>query len=88
MWESRPLSKGGGREYHLSSLPEETRAHLLGREASLPCPDPTSRHISSSRRISLLAGDLKDPAIQAKIALRMAYEACPAYKGRKWSSAR
>lgn len=84
LWESRPRQgKGGGREYHLSSLPEETRAHLLAEEASLPCPDPDLEAYLSSRRISLSPADLKDPAIQAKIACAMAYEACPAYKGRE-----
>ena len=83
-WESRPRQgKGGGREYHISSLPEETRAHLLAEAASLPFTDPDLDAYLSSRRISLSPADLKNPVIQAKIACAKAYEACPAYKGRE-----
>ncbi|WP_413112121.1 DNA-binding protein [Thaumasiovibrio sp. DFM-14] len=32
-WQSRPRVKGKGREYHLSSLPEQTQAHLAKLEA-------------------------------------------------------
>jgi len=84
LWESRPRQgKGGGREYHLSSLPEETRAHLLAEEASLPFADPALDAYLSSRRISLTPAELQNPVIQAKIACVKAYEACPAYKGRE-----
>jgi len=68
-WESRPRQgKGGGREYHISSLPEETRAHLLAEAASLPFSDPDLDAYLTSRQISLSPAELQDPAIQAKIA--------------------
>jgi len=83
-WESRPRQgKGGGREYHISSLPEETRAHLLAEAASLPFSDPDLDAYLTSRQISLSPAELQDPAIQAKIACAKAYERCPAYKGRE-----
>jgi len=38
-WLKRPrVGKGGGFEYHISSLPEETRIALLKQAASVPQP--------------------------------------------------
>jgi hypothetical protein len=42
-WQSRPRQgKGGGREYHISKLPDETRAALLASAATLPATDPAA----------------------------------------------
>lgn len=74
---------GKRREYHLSSLPEETRTHLLS-ESATPLPnDIKLEAYLVSRRITLSPAELQDPVIQAKLACAKAYEACPAYKGRE-----
>ena len=83
-WQSRPRAgKGGGREYHISSFPEETRTHLLTESVPLDTTDQDLETYLSSRRISLSPAELQDPVIQAKLACSKAYEACPAYKGRE-----
>ena len=83
-WQSRPRAgKGGGREYHLTSLPEETRTHLLTESVPLDTSGQDLEAYLSSRRISLSPAELQDPVIQAKLTCSKAYEACPAYKGRE-----
>ncbi len=84
IWQSQPRTgKGGGREYHLSSFPEETRTHLLVESVPLATTDQDLETYLSSRRIALSPAELLDPVIQAKIACAKAYERCPAYKGRE-----
>ncbi len=86
--QSRPRQgKGGGREYHISSLPDDTRAAILAQEAGLPAdpasdPEALQAHLAS-RRINLSPAELADPVMQAKLACARAYESCPAYQGRE-----
>ena len=45
-WQSRARkARGGGREYHISALPPETRAHLHGQVAVTLYLQP-SRHVT------------------------------------------
>ena len=85
-WQFQDVTVTGGkrREYHLSSLPEETRIALLEREAGIVAVDETAiQEYLSSRRISLSPAELTDPVMQAKIACTKAFESLPAYKGRE-----
>jgi hypothetical protein len=83
-WLSRPREgRGGGREYHISSLPEETRVHLLAPYAA---PPPTADDLSAwlaRRRITISPKQLADPVMQRKLACVRAVSACPAYQGRE-----
>jgi hypothetical protein len=83
-WQSRPRAgRGGGREYHLSSLPEQTRLHLLTPGlTTVPSPDDLQAFLDS-RKITLSPRQLADPAMQTKIACYRAYHSCPAYTGRE-----
>ena len=50
-WESRPRTgKGGGREYHISSLPAETQAALRG--AGDHAPDPVPDFVGDTQAIT------------------------------------
>ena len=83
-WQSRPREgRGGGREYHISSLPEETRIALIApEEPAAPSPSDMDSFLES-RRITLSPKQLADPAMQAKLACARAVSACPAYSGRE-----
>ena len=62
-WVSRPRkARGGGREYHLSSLPPETRAHLRGKRlVTLVLPEQSN----ANRLIRLLARWLRPVLAEA-----------------------
>jgi len=91
-WRFQKMPAPGGpggkrREYHISALPDDTRAALLAQGAGLPAdtvsdPDVLKEHLAS-RRISLSPAELADPIMQAKLACSRAYESCPAYQGRE-----
>lgn len=93
-WTSQNIPAPGGpngkrREYHTSSLPEETRIALLnqgsgiGAQGSGETTEADLQEYFSSRRIALSPAELADPVWQAKIACAQAYENLPAYKGRE-----
>ncbi|NLW34882.1 MAG: transposase, partial [Syntrophorhabdus aromaticivorans] len=84
-WQSRPRAgRGGGREYHISALPEATRIALLEREAGIAAPDEAAlQEYLTSRRITLSPAELADPRVQAKLNVARAINLCPAYKGRE-----
>jgi len=84
LWLSRPRKgRGGGREYHISSLPEETRIELLKRAAGIKSPGPKDlTKYLSSQCIALTPDELNDPIMQAKIVCHRAYFAC-IYGGRE-----
>ncbi len=85
-WQpTRPRQgKGGGREYHVSSLPEETRISLITAQSEISAlqPEITEAWLAS-RRISLSPAELADPAIQRKLACARLYESCLAYRGKE-----
>ena len=66
-WRFQDVPAPGGpggkrREYHLSSIPEETRIALLEAEAGIVTMDETAfREYLSSRKISLTPAEIADP---------------------------
>ena len=88
-WKFREVDAQGGpggkrREYHISSLPEQTRIAILEEAAGITAIDETAmQEYLSSRKISLSPAELADPVWQAKIACTKAFENLPAYKGRE-----
>ena len=82
-----PAKGGHGgtcREYHVSSLPDETRAALLTVAIAAPVLSPAE--ISawlSSRRITISPRELEDPKVAVRVSVARAMEACPAYSGRE-----
>lgn len=88
-WRFQDVPAPGGpggkrREYHLSSIPEETRIALLEAEAGIVTMDETAfREYLSSCKISLTPAEIADPIMQAKIACAKAFENMPAYGGRE-----
>jgi len=88
-WFFRDVPAPGGpggkrREYHISSLPEETRIALLKQAASVPQPpdDAALNEYLKNKNIKLTPDELADPVIQAKIACARAYDTC-IYGGRE-----
>ena len=74
---------GTRREYHISSLPEETRIALIAPgEPAAPSPSDLESFLAT-RRITLSPKQLADPAMQRKLACARAVSACPAYSGRE-----
>ncbi len=97
-WSFRDVPGKGGprgmrRQYHISALPEETRVAILTAAAcpapapdAEPAPETTPEALEaylSTRRITLSPAQLADPALQRKLAVARAVNACPAYSGRE-----
>jgi hypothetical protein len=85
-WRSRPRSgRGGGREYHLSSLPAQARNALLTVSVgpSSVFDQDEIKVWGASRRINLSPSQLADPSYLIKVSVARAIETCPAYSGRE-----
>jgi len=82
-WLFREVKAKGGpggkkREYHISSLPEETRIALLKMAASIQTPDDAAmQEFIEKEKIKLTPEELQDETILAKINCARLVKACP-----------
>ena len=80
-WQSRKRPKGKGREYHLSSLPQETRQHLrshqlveLAQTCRLPGPEPIDPMAKANWAADGLLTDRQRRERDARLAVLAAVE--------------